>query len=114
MVRTCSMYVSFESRYGTCFSCCASEAMTVPSAESDLLIACVSLSAAPTAPDLSSRSEPARSTRCSFERRSVAAPTGRLSRLAVKTQCEREDVAFIVVSATARLVSPMKRRLSAY
>ena len=31
----------------------------------------------------------------------------------MKTQCEREDVAFIVVSATARFVSPMKSRLRA-
>jgi hypothetical protein len=40
----CSRYVSFELRYGMCWSLFASAPMTSPNAESDLLIACVSFS----------------------------------------------------------------------
>lgn len=56
-------WVSFESRKGTCELPAALEAKTPASAESDLLMAWASLRAAPSAPERSSRSEPARSTR---------------------------------------------------
>ena len=41
--------------------------MTLPRAESDLLILAPSLSRAPVAPVLDARSDPAKSTRCSWE-----------------------------------------------
>ena len=47
--------------------------MTLPSAERLWLIAMASLSESPVTPDLVTRSEPARSTRCSFADISAAA-----------------------------------------
>ena len=60
-----SRKVSFELRYGTCGDRFDSATNTSVSADSDLLMAWVSLSRSPVACDLPSRSEPARSTRCS-------------------------------------------------
>ena len=65
-----------------------------------------SLSSCPSTPVLPTRSDPARSTRCSFERRTVSAPAARASTSTVKMQCEREDAMFIGVSLIARFVSP--------
>ena len=61
----CIRWVSFELRKGTCAWPLALAMKTSVRHERLLLMFCVSLSVAPTAPDLSSRSEPARSTRCS-------------------------------------------------
>ena len=61
----CRRKVSLELRYGTCGLFFDRATNTSESAESDLLIACASLSCTPTALDLSRRSEPAKSTRCS-------------------------------------------------
>ena len=64
-----SRYVNFESRYGTCLSFPSATStrafITLPSADSDLLIALASFSLAPPASVLFWRSLPARSTRCS-------------------------------------------------
>ncbi len=60
----CSRNVSLELRYGTCAARLDRATKTSVSAESDLLMACVSLRRSPVACDLLSRSDPARSTRC--------------------------------------------------
>lgn len=59
----CRRYVSFEFLYGTCLSPLAKAAMTSPSVERLLLIACVSFRRSPSACDVARRSDPARSTR---------------------------------------------------
>ena len=64
-------------------------------------------------PDLPTRSDPARSTRLSFPRRTVSAPGSRRSTTIVNTQCDRLDCRFIGVSATARFTSPRKSKFSA-
>jgi hypothetical protein len=66
-------FVRVESRKGTCASPRFFASKTLPRAERDLLIAAVSLAASPSAPDFESRSEPARSTRCSAPCSSVPA-----------------------------------------
>mmetsp|Transcript_28660 Transcript_28660/g.95229 ORF Transcript_28660/g.95229 Transcript_28660/m.95229 type:complete len:226 (-) Transcript_28660:526-1203(-) len=119
--------VSMLLRYGTCvslppprpalpalaLSLSCRRVMTSSRKWSERLMWSASPRVVPLAPVLATRSEPARSTSCSFERRTVGAPTGRASTCTVKTQCERDDAAFIAVSQTARLVSPTKRRESA-
>ena len=62
-----------------------------------------SASVVPDAPVFATRSDPARSTRWSFERRTVEPPTGRLSSSSVKMQCEREEASFIDVADPPRL-----------
>ena len=94
-----------------CFSCRAM--ITISRKCSDELMFSASVRVVPDAPLLPTRSEPARSTRCSLDLRTVVAPCGRLSTLMVKMQWEREECAFIVVSDTARFVSPKKSRLIA-
>lgn len=59
-------------------------------------------------PVLPARSLPARSTKCSLERRTTASPPRRASMCSVKTQWEREEAWLRGVSATTRLVSPRK------
>mmetsp|Transcript_36394 Transcript_36394/g.77620 ORF Transcript_36394/g.77620 Transcript_36394/m.77620 type:complete len:285 (+) Transcript_36394:583-1437(+) len=95
-------YVSFELRKGTCDWRAALAAKTSARLERLLLMFCVSRSAVPVAPDLSSRSEPARSTRCSAPCSSV--PRSRFTplRKSWKTECERDDCAFMSVDPTAR------------
>ena len=63
---SCSISVSFESRYGTCLFFVTRAAITFPSAESDLLMYLASVSCCPVASDFFSRSLPARSTSCNF------------------------------------------------
>jgi len=72
-----------------------------------------SVSSMPSAPVLLTRSEPARSTRFSRERRITSEPGAFDSTVTMKMQCEREEARFIGVSAIMRLVSPMKSRFSA-
>lgn len=81
--------------------------MTLPSAESDLLMAAASLRRWPAASDARCRSDPARSTKCSvpLRRRHAPAPgTGRAldSRETVKRAWEREDSRLAAVAPTAR------------
>eukprot|EP00964_Phaeocystis_antarctica_P149421 scaffold116569_cov51-Phaeocystis_antarctica.AAC.1 len=66
-----SSWVSFESRYGMCPPLASDNAaITLPSAESDRLILTSSRikAVSSSAPEALARSEPARSTRLSFER----------------------------------------------
>ena len=67
----------------------------------------------PSIPVFLTRSEPARSTRCSFDRRTTSEPSLRASIATVKMQCERDEAMFMGVSEIIRLVSPTKRRLRA-
>ncbi|KAJ0625376.1 hypothetical protein HanLR1_Chr01g0000911 [Helianthus annuus] len=60
---TCSLCTS------TCAFLCASEDMTSPKADRDLLICCASFNLSPVTSDLSTRSLPARSTKCIQPRR---------------------------------------------
>jgi hypothetical protein len=55
---------------------------------------------------LCTRSDPARSTRCSLDRRTVSLPTNLDSMDTVKMQCDRDDARFMGVAEMARLVSP--------
>ena len=56
-------YVNFELRYGTCFALLPSAAKTSPNDDKLLLIAHASFKRSPLAPDLATRSLPAKSTR---------------------------------------------------
>lgn len=62
---------------------------------------------------LYTRSEPARSTRWSFEVTMRSESTGRASIITVKIECERDDAWFIGVSLVTRFMLPRKSRLSA-
>jgi uncharacterized membrane protein YgcG len=67
---------------------------------------CTSSSVEPVAPVLEIFSEPARSTRLSCA--VLIAPSAFCcSTLIMKTECEREEVAFMLVEATARAASPI-------
>eukprot|EP00962_Isochrysis_galbana_P026971 scaffold8427_cov96-Isochrysis_galbana.AAC.1 len=79
----------------------------------DTLMCLASPNVDPVAPVLPTRSDPARSTIWSLDRRTVGPPAARLSMYTVKMQCEREEWAFMEVSATARLVSPIRSKPSA-
>lgn len=57
-------------------------------------------------PVLDTLSDPARSTRCSFECLTTSLPACRASRLMVKMQWLREEAWFMGVSEMVRLVSP--------
>mmetsp|Transcript_36777 Transcript_36777/g.97192 ORF Transcript_36777/g.97192 Transcript_36777/m.97192 type:complete len:302 (+) Transcript_36777:2507-3412(+) len=103
---SCSRNVSLESRYGTCFSPRARVLRTLPRAESDLLIACASLSVAPDASVLESRSEPARSTRESLPTYWSPLLVIRVRTVSVTTMCERDETSLRPVDATARFLSP--------
>jgi hypothetical protein len=111
---SCRMRVSFESRYGMCFACarrqrcararaCAprlafesvSALMTMPSAESDLLIFLASSSVWPDAPVLPTFSEPARSTRYRFPVFCAPVSVFRCWIVMRKIECERDDSAFM-------------------
>mmetsp|Transcript_9298 Transcript_9298/g.23508 ORF Transcript_9298/g.23508 Transcript_9298/m.23508 type:complete len:316 (-) Transcript_9298:238-1185(-) len=61
---SCRMWVSLESRYGTCGEPCTRFMITWPSVESDLLMEEASLRRCPIAAVRAWRSLPARSTRC--------------------------------------------------
>jgi hypothetical protein len=83
--------------------------MTRPSVSSDWLMLPASRARASLAPDRPTDSEPARSTRLSLPMRSTSSPSAVVSLVcivSVNTQCEREDAAFISVSAVARLAMP--------
>lgn len=59
-------------------------------------------------PVLATRSDPARSTKCSFERRTVSLPLRRASSIMVNMQWLRDEAWFMGVSDMVRLVSPRK------
>ena len=83
--------------------------MQLPSAERERLIFVASLSLSPDACVFDCRSDPARSTKCNFDRRTTS-ESGFLESMAmVKMQCEREEAMFIGVSEIMRLVSPTNR-----
>uniref|UniRef100_A0A673TTC4 Secreted protein n=1 Tax=Suricata suricatta TaxID=37032 RepID=A0A673TTC4_SURSU len=94
--------------------------MTLPSARRLLLIWMLSLSRSPVLPVLSTRSEPARSTKWNLEtsswpaggrgRRLGARP--RCSRVTVKTVCERLDRRLRCVAPVWRAALPISSRLS--
>lgn len=106
--------VSFESRYGMkifflgLLAWSASAEMTLPSDESDLLMAAPSLRRSPVAPVDSARSEPARSTRFMSDLISFLRPSSLISwhTVMVMIVCAREEVAFICVAATVREAVP--------
>ena len=63
---------------------------------------------------LCTRSDPARSTKCNFDLRTLSEPPAPLhSRKTVNKQWEREDAWFIAVSLMARFVSPRNSKLRA-
>eukprot|EP00438_Fugacium_kawagutii_P031462 Skav222631 [mRNA] locus=scaffold10:173207:178337:- [translate_table: standard] len=67
----------------------------------DLLMFCVSFSRSPVEPDFSSRSDPARSTRCSAPVNSQSSSRLTPCRYMAKMEWDRDDVAFISVAPTA-------------
>ena len=72
-----------------------------PSVVSELLIAIASSNACPVTSDFLTRSEPARSTRCSLPRR-MREPA-RVVTSSKSTECERDDASFIAVALVTRL-----------
>lgn len=64
-------------------------------------------------PDFATLSDPARSTRCSLERRTTSLPACRASSMMVKMQWLRVEAWFMGVSDTVRLVSPRNSYSSA-
>ena len=105
--------VIIELRYGTnlCRSC--SEMMTCSRKCNDRLMYLASRSTVPSMPVFLTRSDPARSTKCSFERRTTSEFGLRMSTASVKMQCDREEAMFDGVSEIIRFVSPTKRRFRA-
>ena len=105
--------MSFELRYGMktffdFFDCSASALITLPNAERLLLMFAPSLSLSPVAPVFETRSEPARSTRLIVARVSFCWPAITIFCviLMMKIECDRLDVAFMFVDATARISCP--------
>lgn len=78
--------------------------MTSPRADSDLLMCCASRRRLPSAPDLPTRSEPARSTRFSFPvvRRPVLQSTPRT--VTMSSAWERELCSLRLVNSVVRLL----------
>ena len=105
---SCSNRVSFESRYGTCCWFSQSALITLPSARRPLLIWMPSFSRSPLAPVRFARSDPARSTKCILGVKLL--PSMRSSSDSVKTACERDEVAFMLVAPVARLRPPSVSR----
>jgi hypothetical protein len=67
----------------------------------------------PSTPDFQTRSEPAKSTRLSFDFRIVSSPALRATMWAVKIQCDRELAMFIGVELIIRFVSPINNKFNA-
>mmetsp|Transcript_42841 Transcript_42841/g.114654 ORF Transcript_42841/g.114654 Transcript_42841/m.114654 type:complete len:214 (-) Transcript_42841:600-1241(-) len=110
--------VIIELRYGMCSlslpldrSCSAT--MTISRKCRLLLMYLLSLSSSPPALVLYTRSDPARSTRCSLDRRMMSVPTLVAVMKTVKMQWEREEASFMGVSDVCRVVSPRNSRFSA-
>ena len=80
--------------------------MTCSSDERDLLMDCASFSCSPTTPDLPTRSEPARSTRCNLPLSSEPSREERHETYSVRTRCERDELAFIRVPWVCRRAEP--------
>ena len=103
--------VSLDCRKGTWWTFFDS-AFTVCSRNDRLLLMnMASFIACPVAALSFVRSDPARSTKCSFEAvtSSLASPPERASTYTVKTQCERLDYLLRKCSAVLRMVSPAKK-----
>ena len=93
---SCRRNVSFEFRNGMCVAFLLPSALiTSPSAERDLLMFCASFSLSPVASVFESRSEPAKSIRCSFP--TLLVPSMRFFPLTanVKMECDREECSFM-------------------
>mmetsp|Transcript_2737 Transcript_2737/g.7417 ORF Transcript_2737/g.7417 Transcript_2737/m.7417 type:complete len:214 (-) Transcript_2737:2060-2701(-) len=111
-----SRRVSLELRYGTCVRALPSVSAltTLPSCSRPWLMLTPSAKRCPVAPVSFTRSEPARSTRCSLERRkwrslgTAAAASRRTccSSVSVTIACERELSLFILWAAVARAMPP--------
>ena len=100
-----SSRVSFDSRNGgRSFLLDANISMQRPSVVSDWLIAFASSNALPSTPDFLTRSDPARSTRYSLPISVRGPPTTLIP--SMSTACERDESAFILVEAVARLELP--------
>mmetsp|Transcript_6399 Transcript_6399/g.19081 ORF Transcript_6399/g.19081 Transcript_6399/m.19081 type:complete len:213 (+) Transcript_6399:92-730(+) len=84
-------YVNFELRYGTCFALLPSAAKTSPNDDKLLLIAHASFKRSPLAPDLATRSLPAKSTR--FKAPDNVEPLAECSpeTCKMKIVCERDE-----------------------
>mmetsp|Transcript_7253 Transcript_7253/g.22329 ORF Transcript_7253/g.22329 Transcript_7253/m.22329 type:complete len:437 (+) Transcript_7253:775-2085(+) len=100
--------VSFEFRYGTCCRFWSMASKASPSADSDLLIAVASLSAAPLAPLLATRSQPARSTRHSRPPFDVSTNTTTWLRL----ECALSSVAVVARRRFPALKTSKNTRMS--
>ena len=101
-------YVNFELRYGTCFALLPSAANTSPNDDKLLLIAHASFKRSPLAPDLATRSLPAKSTRFKAPDNvePLAACTPETCKM--KIVCERDECAFICVASTLRAAAALR------
>uniref|UniRef100_A0A182J2R4 Uncharacterized protein n=1 Tax=Anopheles atroparvus TaxID=41427 RepID=A0A182J2R4_ANOAO len=104
---SCRMRVSFESRYGMCVLLPSARAeITLPSADSDLLMFFASSSTVPSAPVFDTFSEPARSTRYSLPDSFFSFSMFSCLTLIRKTECERDECSFMFVTAMCRFDLP--------
>mmetsp|Transcript_4419 Transcript_4419/g.16182 ORF Transcript_4419/g.16182 Transcript_4419/m.16182 type:complete len:201 (-) Transcript_4419:3185-3787(-) len=106
-IESLSNIVNLWLRYGMCGCSDASAEITSPSAESDLLIACASLSVSPSAPDFFTRSLPAKSTNESLPFVIVPVCESVVSMTSEKIRCDRLDSTFILVPAVLRTFKPV-------
>mmetsp|Transcript_33386 Transcript_33386/g.46249 ORF Transcript_33386/g.46249 Transcript_33386/m.46249 type:complete len:215 (+) Transcript_33386:131-775(+) len=109
---SCKTCVSLELRKGMCFSFLASAAMTSPSALKLLLILCASFRRAPSASVRESRSEPAKSTKCSLPRTVCPVTVLKVWVYTVNMQWEREECSFIFVENVDLFFEPAARTFS--
>mmetsp|Transcript_7145 Transcript_7145/g.23257 ORF Transcript_7145/g.23257 Transcript_7145/m.23257 type:complete len:256 (-) Transcript_7145:384-1151(-) len=109
---SCSSRVSLESRYGTCVALTlVSAATTLPSAESEALMAQLSFTPWSTVWAWASRSDPAKSTRWNLARTRGAQPSCDLicrSNSSVKTAWDREDLSLRAVPRVVRRRVPSR------
>mmetsp|Transcript_15282 Transcript_15282/g.32558 ORF Transcript_15282/g.32558 Transcript_15282/m.32558 type:complete len:274 (-) Transcript_15282:194-1015(-) len=100
-----SSRVSFDSRKGgRSFFFEARISMHLPSVVSDWLMAFASSNAAPSTPLFLTRSDPARSTKCSLPERRRPAPEQEICTMS--TACDLDESAFIFVAAVFRFSLP--------
>ena len=64
-------------------------------------------------PDLCTRSDPDKSTKCSFDTRFTSDPSRWDSNQMTKMQCDLVEASFFGVSETTRFVSPMNSKFRA-
>jgi hypothetical protein len=84
-----------------CIIACSSHARCMPP-----VLTCASFMASPCTPDRPTRSDPARSIRCSFPMVSFPVSELRAITYTLRMRCERDDTSFMFVAVTLRFLLP--------